>query len=681
MKRLALATTLGAMLLASCQDRHPSTAPHVGPISALLSDGASGGNPHFFFLPPLVSQPSTSGVFEPNLRPAVEICHLTADPGCAHPVIRFDPSQVTLDLTNEQYKVNWNTDPAQIVSSDTYRIRVLVARTVLGFRDVKPVSTPQEVPKDQSPDLYVFLNGSTNPVKFRIEKQALCSPSATDCGEGTIDLAAGGTVLAQFGGIQVPAQTAATGTVTLVIERTTCPRAADGRIVFLPIDIPQFEGCYHVTTDPVITTPLNPLATIGVCLEAFPTGLADGQRGLLQLHRFEPSNPAVGVEALPNVPFTLIDCDGFALAPPGSSTSFARSVWRDLEGYIRPLLSPTALHAAHVGVGGLTSSFSFFDWALPAKMTLLRGDGQTTLAGSAVAVPPAVLIQDRNGVAVQNASVRFVVTAGNGSVGFTAAPCGSDTSAGCVVTGADGVARVSSWVLGLPNPNLLTASGVGLSGTPTETGFLSRGTVVFHATACRPGFGTATVDGVMASGEWQCAQHADFTANLSGGATPATLYWMNDQTNLYLAVRVQRSSTDKVNTLRFNFDNNNSANASGTGLAEAGDDILVEDAASGFSDQYLTLKCTTSTQTSCGATDVADGGASQGAAAFANAAGFSVYELRHPLNSGDTAHDFGLTAGANVGLFLTLQIGSGAQGNTQWPGFRRYLTITIASGQ
>jgi hypothetical protein len=157
---------------------------------------------------------------------------------------------------------------------------------------------------------------------------------------------------------------------------------------------------------------------------------------------------------------------------------------------------------------------------------------------------------------------------------------------------------------------------------------------------------------------------------------------MNDQTNLYLAVRVQRSSTDKVNTLRFNFDNNNnSANASGTGLAETGDDILVEDAATGFSDQYLTLKCTTSTQTSCGATDVAGGGTSDGAAAFANAAGFSVYELRHPLNSGDAAHDFAVSAGGKVGLFLTLQVGSGAQGNTQWPGFRQYLTITIASAQ
>jgi len=233
--------------------------------------------------------------------------------------------------------------------------------------------------------------------------------------------------------------------------------------------------------------------------------------------------------------------------------------------------------------------------------------------------------------------------------------------------------------LGLPNPNLLTASGIGLGSVPTETGFLPNGTVTFHATACRPGFGTATVDGVMAPGEWQCAQHADFTANLSGGATPATLYWMNDQTNLYLAVRIQRASTDKVNTLRFNFDNNNSANTSRTGLAETGDDILVEDATAGFSDQFLTANCTTSTQTSCGATDASAGGTNDGAAAFGNAGGFSVYELRHPLNSGDTAHDFALSAGSKVGLFLTMQVGSGAQGNTQWPGFRRYLTITIVS--
>src|SRR5690348_16853051 len=151
LKRLAI-TLLAMMSPAGCQDRRtPVGPPRVG-ISAALSDGVSGGNPHFFFLPPIVTQPTFSGTFDPALRPSVEICHLTIDPSCANPVLRFDPSQVTLDLTNQQYKVNWNSDPTLIVSSDTYRIRVLVGRILLGFRDVVPVSTPQQVPKDQSPD-------------------------------------------------------------------------------------------------------------------------------------------------------------------------------------------------------------------------------------------------------------------------------------------------------------------------------------------------------------------------------------------------------------------------------------------------------------------------------------------------------------------------------------------------
>ena len=681
MKRFAIATLLATMSLAGCQDRRTPVGPSKVGISAALSDGANGGNPHFFFLPPIVAPPTFSGTFEPTLRPSVEICHLTVDASCANPVIRFDPSQVILDLTNQQYKVNWSTDPTVIVSSDTYRIRVLVGQVLLGFRDVVPVSTPQQVPTDQSADFYVFLNGSTNPIKFRIEKQALCTPGATDCGEGTINLGAGGTVLATFAGIQVPAQPGSTQSVTLVIERVTCPRTTNGRVAFLPMDIPQFEGCYRVRPDPILTAPLNPPATIGVCLEADALSLPGNQHDLLQLHRFEPANPAAGVEALPNAAFAFIDCSGFAFYHTGPIVNFAHALWRGIERHVGPWFSPPPLEAAHLGVGGLTKGFSNFGWGLPSKMTLLQGDNQTAFVGAAVAVPPAVLVADRNGAPVQNASVHYAITGGNGSVSVSGAPCGSDMNATCVVTGADGVARVNAWVLGLPNPNLLTASGIGLGSVPTESGILPNGAVVFHATACRPGIGTATVDGVMAPGEWLCAQHADFTANLSGGATPAMLFWMNDQTNLYLAVRVQRASTDKVNTLRFNFDNNNSANTSGTGLAETGDDILVDDATAGFSDQYLTLKCATSTQTSCGDTDASAGGSNDGAAMFANSGGFSVYEVRHPLNSGDAAHDFTLSAGSKVGLFLTLQVGSGAQGNTQWPGFRRYLTITIVSGQ
>jgi hypothetical protein len=60
------------------------------------------------------------------------------------------------------------------------------------------------------------------------------------------------------------------------------------------------------------------------------------------------------------------------------------------------------------------------------------------------------------------------------------------------------------------------------------------------------GFGTAKVDGLMIIGEWDGASKIEFLANVpandGGGTTPATLYVMNDDTTLYLAVKITRSS-------------------------------------------------------------------------------------------------------------------------------------------
>jgi len=56
------------------------------------------------------------------------------------------------------------------------------------------------------------------------------------------------------------------------------------------------------------------------------------------------------------------------------------------------------------------------------------------------------------------------------------------------------------------------------------------------------GFGTATIDGRISSEEWDNAARLDFTANVpQGGTAPATLFVMNDSTNLYLAVKVART--------------------------------------------------------------------------------------------------------------------------------------------
>src|SRR5207245_6315070 len=77
MKRaVALASALAVCI--ACRDEHPITSP-LRP-SADFSDGTvAGGNLHFFFLPPLVKQPSFSGTFNPALRPVVEICQLDVD--------------------------------------------------------------------------------------------------------------------------------------------------------------------------------------------------------------------------------------------------------------------------------------------------------------------------------------------------------------------------------------------------------------------------------------------------------------------------------------------------------------------------------------------------------------------------------------------------------------------------
>jgi hypothetical protein len=57
---------------------------------------------------------------------------------------------------------------------------------------------------------------------------------------------------------------------------------------------------------------------------------------------------------------------------------------------------------------------------------------------------------------------------------------------------------------------------------------------------------------------------------------------------------------------------------------------------------------------------------------------FTTYEIAHPLNSADNARDFSELSGDKIGLFLTMQTGNGAAGNTQWPAFRQYLEIRIA---
>lgn len=92
-----------------------------------------------------------------------------------------------------------------------------------------------------------------------------------------------------------------------------------------------------------------------------------------------------------------------------------------------------------------------------ASVAKSAGDGQSATAGTAVAMPPAVVVKDGFNNVKAGAIVTFAVASGGGSV---TKPI--DT------TDASGIALVGSWILGAAGANTLTATvtGPGITGNP-----------------------------------------------------------------------------------------------------------------------------------------------------------------------------------------------------------------------
>jgi hypothetical protein len=452
MKRILLLLSPICVLFAACQE--PRSPTGVTPPSALLRDGAhNGGNPHFFFLPPLVSQPRFSGVFNPNLKPVVVICELdvSTTPAACSGAPPIDPGPVTADLAGQHYKVNWDTRQSSISLDKFYRIQVFGSRggLLLGFADVDPVGNGSQLKNVNTGEYIGLVDGRTLPIKFRIERGALTSSGdCTDCAEQTVG-PAGGTVItnSNLAGAFFPPN-ALSQDVTVIIEH-------DASQPCLPIDLVQRGGCYQFRTDPGPTV-FRVDVTAGICVET--AGLSIAEQRLLHLHKLDFEDEEAVVTPLENVAAAFLPCDEpipppIGLTPPGRGVvALAVAGWHQL---VR-LAMPTPLSAAHVGVGGLTGSFSRIGWALPAQMAVNAGDGQTAVVGTAVVTPPSVIITDSSGTPISGETVTFSVGSGGGSI-----------TGGVTTTGTNGVASVGSWTLGgAAGTNTLIATSVGAVGSP-----------------------------------------------------------------------------------------------------------------------------------------------------------------------------------------------------------------------
>src|SRR5688572_5799682 len=133
-----LALPLAAIVAACGEPTEPRRT--AAPIPSFdISDGARGGNPRFFFLPPMVKRPASfAGSFDATLAPEVVVCVWSGSACTGADVARFafgtGPANVTVVAAEQDYAVNWKTDgldPAR-----EYRVRVLVGNVELGHADI-----------------------------------------------------------------------------------------------------------------------------------------------------------------------------------------------------------------------------------------------------------------------------------------------------------------------------------------------------------------------------------------------------------------------------------------------------------------------------------------------------------------------------------------------------------------
>jgi hypothetical protein len=176
-----IACVLGLLTLTTCEPQRV-----LEPSLAIADGTRAGGNPDFFFLPPLQPNPSSNpgydkDGFDPTRRPTVVICRI-AGPACATTQPAGFPLVFTMDggpggesvrLAGDHYHVNWHARLFALDPNSFYRIRVLVDGVELGFADVDIVSDGRDLRNVNTEEYVGLVKDRTLPIKFRIERSSV----------------------------------------------------------------------------------------------------------------------------------------------------------------------------------------------------------------------------------------------------------------------------------------------------------------------------------------------------------------------------------------------------------------------------------------------------------------------------------------------------------------------------
>ena len=433
--------TLGA-LLAACGEQ-PTSPPGTParPPALSIHDGAhGGGNPGFFFLPPLVKNPTGNVEFGDAaftvVAPVVRICRLAGNPdlgptSCAEEIVSFSGSQIAVSTADRQYSVNWDTKTTTLSTSTFYRMSVYVGTQMLGFADVDPVS-PQELRNARTGETIPLVDGRTLPIKFTIEQDGLCAGDG-ECTIVTVSNTGGSfTLPSGHGGIYLPEgwlppeitqvsmtlQRVATGSDNDCLEEGFTG----------PGLVRQYEGCMRITTDPDLTgtAGIQQQAVVGLCVE-IPSTHPDYH--YIQMFKSDAGRDIVGLADASPAVIAGFNCAGFTgTADPSVIGSlpaplqfFASAALRGTRALGR-LVEVQSLHAIDLGEGGrmeIGMDFSHFGWGLQGTMSGV-GPGTVSVPLNGVTTLSTRVLANhvhqgtQSPTVLQNVPVTFTITSTSG---------------------------------------------------------------------------------------------------------------------------------------------------------------------------------------------------------------------------------------------------------------------------
>ncbi len=154
-----------------------------------------------------------------------------------------------------------------------------------------------------------------------------------------------------------------------------------------------------------------------------------------------------------------------------------------------------------------------------------------------------------------------------------------------------------------------------------------------------------TIDGVLQSDEWASADSLDFAAQ-GGDARPGpvlgTIYVMNDNRNLYIALKMEDGEVEEHHvTIYFDDDHD--------GVRELGEDMLNTFRSEKYGTDWHLVYPLTENNFGAAPDHALNGGTSDGSAAWTSDGTFAYWEFSHPLCSSDD-QDFCLSEGDTVGF-------------------------------